>query len=217
MAAPTQYEIIRSVLDDENIETDALVTNQHADNLAAEIAAALDAAGYVIRKKPKARAEAAPVEVFSPNTGNPELDAFMRDHHDPKYKPLPMPKGETFRGYGGTGKLPDAQRMRLEEEWRREIEKCVREGERAIEPLRDAIAIHRSPWKPTGETGTIEGDTRDNWAAHASENHPGVTLWTTGAAAHLIVDGEKVDAPGFSFPILGAMREADRIAAERAA
>lgn len=53
---------------------------------------ALDAAGYVVRKKPATRRTVAPVEAFAPNTGDPRVDDFMRKHHDPKYKPLPLPK-----------------------------------------------------------------------------------------------------------------------------
>lgn len=43
-------------------------------------------------KKVRARKPAAPVEVFAPNTGDRALDDFMRRHHDPKWKPLPLPK-----------------------------------------------------------------------------------------------------------------------------
>ncbi len=53
------------------------------------------------RKRVRARAakkvEPAP-EPFNPATGNAELDEFMRAHHDPKYKPLPLPKGAPFPG-----------------------------------------------------------------------------------------------------------------------
>lgn len=72
---------LRSALDHEAIATEALVTRQHADNLAAELATALDALGFTIKKKPASRKPAAPAEVFAPNTGNPELDAFMQRKH----------------------------------------------------------------------------------------------------------------------------------------
>ena len=42
---------------------------------------ALDAAGYVVRKKPATRRTVAPVEAFAPNTGDPRVDNFMRKHH----------------------------------------------------------------------------------------------------------------------------------------
>lgn len=72
--------IIYSALDD--VMTDALVTNQHAEKLANELAAALEARGYIIKAKPAPRKPAAPVEIFAPNTGNAELDAFMNRHHN---------------------------------------------------------------------------------------------------------------------------------------
>lgn len=42
---------------------------------------ALDAAGYVVRKKRATRRTVAPVEAFAPNTGDPRVDDFMRKHH----------------------------------------------------------------------------------------------------------------------------------------
>lgn len=49
-------------------------------------------------------------EPFNPNTGDAALDEFMRAHHDPKYKPLPMPKGAPF-----PGESPRPLRVILEE------------------------------------------------------------------------------------------------------
>lgn len=80
----TATAIILDALDDVNV--DALVTNQHAQQLATELAEALEARGYTVRKKPAPRKPAAPVEVFEPNTGNPELDEFMRSHHRPDWE-----------------------------------------------------------------------------------------------------------------------------------
>ncbi len=82
----TTRDIIRAALDD--VKTDALVTAQHADDLADEITEALEAAGYTIKAKPKRRAAkpAEPVEVFAPDTGNPDLDDFMRRHHSPDWR-----------------------------------------------------------------------------------------------------------------------------------
>lgn len=62
------------------------------DEAAERIAAALDEAGYVIRRKPAPRKATTPVEVYAPATGNPAIDEFMRRKHDPRYRPLPMPK-----------------------------------------------------------------------------------------------------------------------------
>ena len=58
---------------------------------------ALDAAGYVVRKKPATRRTVAPVEPFAPNTGDPRVDDFMRRKHDPKHRPLPLPKAPGAR------------------------------------------------------------------------------------------------------------------------
>ena len=80
----TATAIILEALDDVNV--DALVTKQHAQQLADELATALEIRGYAIRKKPAPRKPAAPAEVFAPNTGNPELDAFMRAHHRPDWQ-----------------------------------------------------------------------------------------------------------------------------------
>jgi hypothetical protein len=75
----TTRDIIRAALDE--TKTDALVTARHAGDLADEIAEALEAAGYTLKKKPAPRKPAEPVEAFAPNTGSPELDAFMTRKH----------------------------------------------------------------------------------------------------------------------------------------
>lgn len=63
---------------------------------------------YKVRAvKPRAAAKPEP---FGPNTGDEKLDAFMRAHHDPKYKPLPLPKGAPF-----PGSAPRPLRVVLEE------------------------------------------------------------------------------------------------------
>ena len=49
--------------------------------LGPDLMSALDAAGYVVRKKPATRRTVAPVEAFAPNTGDPRVDDFMRKHH----------------------------------------------------------------------------------------------------------------------------------------
>lgn len=86
-------DIIRAALDD--VKTDALVTTQHADDLASELATALDALGYVIKKKPAPRKPAEPVRPLV-SQGDPALDEFIRTHHNPNWKPLPLPKGKAF-------------------------------------------------------------------------------------------------------------------------
>lgn len=52
----------------------------------------------------------APIEIFAPNTGDSTLDEFMRAHHDPRYRPLPMPKGAPWPGFA-----PRPLRIVLEE------------------------------------------------------------------------------------------------------
>lgn len=106
---------------------------------------ALDAAGYVVRKKPATRRTVAPVEAFAPNTGDPRVDDFMRKHHDPKYKPLPLPKAPG---------LPPLRPMKVSEQdaaeaaWNAECARAaagVAAGRpsRAEIELRTLIALHR--------------------------------------------------------------------------
>lgn len=66
---------------------------------AQRIAQSLDDLGYRIVRKPKRRGERAvtapqssPIDDFRPDTGNPDIDAFLRRKHDPHYKPLSLPK-----------------------------------------------------------------------------------------------------------------------------
>lgn len=59
---------------------DAAPMGPSLDEAAEALAAALDDAGYAIRKKPAPRVSK-PVEVFAPNTGDAALDEFMRAHH----------------------------------------------------------------------------------------------------------------------------------------
>lgn len=51
---------------------------------------------YKVRAATKPRKPAKPVAPFNPSTGNAALDDFMRAHHDPNYKPAPLPKGKAF-------------------------------------------------------------------------------------------------------------------------
>lgn len=89
---------------------DAPVTDEQT--LASELAAALEASGYVIRKRPTPR-KPEQVDAFNPSTGNAEVDAFMRrrhradwrKHYDNAFKArrgmAPMPPKP--RGVGVTG------------------------------------------------------------------------------------------------------------------
>lgn len=82
----TIRDIIRAALDHDAIKTDALVTKRHADDLADELATALDALGYTIKAKPKPRAaKAEPAEELIP-TGDDALDAFIQKHHRPDWR-----------------------------------------------------------------------------------------------------------------------------------
>jgi len=76
-------DIIRAVLDD--VQTDALVTTRHADDLADEITAALEAAGYTIKAKPKPRKAAEPIEHLVPQ-GDTALDEFIAKHHHANWR-----------------------------------------------------------------------------------------------------------------------------------
>lgn len=76
-------KIILDALEDSTV--DALVTNQHAQQLAEELAAALEARGYTVRKKPAPRKPAAPVEHLV-SQGDAALDEFIRTHHHPDWR-----------------------------------------------------------------------------------------------------------------------------------
>lgn len=47
---------------------------------------------FVDPKPATVRKPAASVKVFAPNTGDARLDAFMRSHHDPKWKAPRIPR-----------------------------------------------------------------------------------------------------------------------------
>lgn len=154
-------EIIYAALED--VTTDHIVTVQAARQLAEEVAQALDSLGYVVKKKPAPRKAAAPVEPFAPNTDDPRIDEFMRLHHDPKYKPLSLPKSPS--GYA-SGRLSDKAFDALRSSW--EASCAVRRGnseeaeatrEKDAALLAEVIRIHRSPWTFRGDVYTsIEHD-----------------------------------------------------------
>lgn len=158
-------------------------TGRAASVFAEEILADLDEAGYIIRKKPAPRKPAPIVDPFAPNTGDPAVDEFMRQHHDPKWKPLPLPKSPG---------LPDLRPMKVSQQdaaeraWLTatlEASEMVALGQRshAEVELRTLIALHRSPWVK-GET--VEGTRGSSsvWTArptvttYRSERHPGIEL-----------------------------------------
>lgn len=187
---------------------------------------ALGEMGYVIKKAPKPRATAArkPVEVFAPNTGNPAVDAFMRRHHDPKYKPLPMPKGPS---------LPALRPMKVSEQdaaeraWR---SACTEAAERvalgkpsdAEIELRTLIARHRNPWRRIAATSEMVAGKTGRREVFASERHPDIEIHAfsssdpiTSNTWRLQVDGEI--QPRIHYAMQAAEQEADeRLAAASA-
>ena len=129
---------------------------------------ALNAAKPVRATKP--RATPAAVEPFSPNTGDPAVDDFMRRKHNPKYKPLPLPKAPG---------LPPLRPMKVSEQdaaeaaWKSacdEARAVVASGKpsEAEATLRDLIAIHRTPWR----IEAIDGPAR----ILTSPRHPGIAI-----------------------------------------
>lgn len=111
----------------------------------AAVVAALEAAGYVVRKKPATRRTVAPVEAFAPNTGDPRVDDFMRKHHDPKYKPLPLPKAP---GLPPLRPMKVSEQDAAERDWKAECASAAADlaagrPSRAENELRALIALHR--------------------------------------------------------------------------
>ena len=135
--------------------------------------AALDAAKPARATKP--RATPAAVEPFSPNTGNPAVDAFMRRKHNPKYKPRPLPKSPG---------LPPLRPMKVSEQdaaeaaWKAECKTAARviadgKPSDAEATLRGLIAIHRNPWRLEA---TERPDSRTETRIFTSPRHPGVAI-----------------------------------------
>lgn len=148
--------IIYAALDD--VTTDHIVTVQAARQLADELAAGLEARGYVVKKKPAARKPAPAREPFAPNTGDSSLDDFMRAHHDPKYKPLPLPKSPS--GYI-TGRLNEKAFDALQSSWEQQCAARRGDSDEAValraedaKTLAEAIRVHRSPWTNRGDVYT---------------------------------------------------------------
>lgn len=129
-------------------------TGRSSREIAEEIVADLDIAGFTIRKKPSTRRATAPrepVEVFAPNTGNPAVDAFMRAHHNPKYKPLPLPKAP---GMKPLRVMTVSEQDAAERAYRSEAKLAAEDIAQGKMPeaertLRELIALHRNPWVRT--------------------------------------------------------------------
>ena len=145
----------------------------YAGGAPADLYAALDAAKPVRATKP--RATPAAVEPFSPNTGNPAVDEFMRRKHNPKWKPLPLPKPSG---------LPPLRPMKVSEQdaaeraWKAECDVArdrVASGKPsdAERELRDLIALHRNPWRLEA---TERPDSRTETRIFTSPRHPGVAI-----------------------------------------
>ncbi|MFU0242979.1 hypothetical protein ACKI1J_45675 [Streptomyces scabiei] len=146
---------------------------QHESEMHSALAA-LDAAKPARATKP--RATPAAVEPFSPNTGDPAVDEFMRRHHDPKRKPLPLLKSPG---------LPTLRPMKVSEQdaaekaWNRECnearDRVIAEGKTSDTEatLRGLIAIHRNPWRLEA---TERPDSRTETRVFTSPRHPGVAI-----------------------------------------
>lgn len=197
----TMRKIILAALD--AVTVDALVTKAHAEQLATELAEALDEAGYVIRKKPAPRKAAAPVAVFSPNTGNAELDGFMsRSHAARGRKTFPQPK--IGPGLPPLRPMKVSEQERAERDWDAEVERAaerVASGKPSESEavLRDLIELHYPSFvlaRTEGETGYGRKRTR----VFASRDHSGVEIHETtdGGRSYAVEyeihrDGEKAD------------------------
>lgn len=137
--------------------------------------AALDAAKPARARATRPRATPAAAEPFSPNTGDPAVDEFMRRKHNPKRKLLPLPKAPG---------LPTLRPMKVSEQdeaeaaWNRECDDArdrVASGNPsdAEQHLRNLIATHRNPWR-------LEATERPDWRTETriftSPRHPGVAI-----------------------------------------
>ena len=134
---------------------------------------ALDAAKKVRATKP--RATPAAVEPFSPNTGDPAVDAFMRRKHNPKYKPLPLPKSP---GLPTLRPMKASEQDAAEAAWKHACNEA-RDRVACGEPsdaeavLRGLIATHRNPWRLEA---TERPDSRTETRVFTSPRHPGVAI-----------------------------------------
>lgn len=152
--------------------------------------AALDAAKPARARATRPREAPAAAEpgrtaAFSPNTGNPKVDEFMRRHHNPKRKLLPLPKAPG---------LPPLRPMKVSEQdaaeraWKSECDEArdrVASGNPsdAEQHLRNLIATHRNPWRLEAterheyvERGVGFGH-RGETRILTSPRHPGMAIY----------------------------------------
>lgn len=191
----------------------------YAGGAPADLYAALDAAKPVRATKPRAPRPA--VEPFSPNTGDPAVDDFMRRKHNPKYKPLPLPRSP---------RLPPLRPMKVSEQdaaeaaWKSACEEAravVANGKpsEAEATLRDLIAIHRNPWRVEA---TERPDSRTETRIFTSPRHPSVAIheiykretWGSGkpsGATWRVVAGGELSGK-VHYAAQAAEREADALA-----
>lgn len=140
------------------------------------LALALSELGYVIKKAPKPRA-ATPrtaAEAFTPNTGDPKVDAFMRRKHNPKYRPLPLPKAP---GMKPLRVMTVSEQDAAERAYRSEAKiaaEDIAQGKmpEAERTLRELIALHRNPWVRVG----AQRDKGAHVTVYESERHRGIQL-----------------------------------------
>ena len=133
---------------------------------------ALNAAKPVRATKP--RATPAAVEPFSPNTGDPAVDEFMRRKHDPKYKPKAPKMGP---GLPPLRPMKVSEQVAAEAAWKAECETAARviadgKPSDAEAVLRGLIAIHRNPWR----VEAVEGAPRNAVRILTSPRHPGIAI-----------------------------------------
>lgn len=209
MALSATAKIIRAAID-------AAPMGPSLDEAAEALAVALDDAGYVIRKKPASRKPAAPVQVFAPNTGDAALDEFMRNHHDPKYRPAKMPTSPGMPSIT----IPAKQRDDIESAWTRACEQRKANEEMRAEDaeiLREVVALHRNPW----HFERIDIYSGESHRVYTSPRHPDIEIWTRAdrsALAQVYVGRKRITPPsGYAFAPREAEKAADTAAARRAA
>lgn len=120
---------------------------------AEELAKVRDAIGHDGGAKPyRPRVAAAQSEPFNPNTGDPALDAFMTAHHNPKWRPAPLPKSP---GLPALRPMKVYEQDEAERAWKFEARKAAEDIAAGKMPeaeaaLREFIAIHRPVWGRRG-------------------------------------------------------------------
>lgn len=146
------------------------------DESAERVALALSEMGYVIHKAPKPRA-AAPrrvVETFAPNTGDRGVDAFMRAHHNPRRKLLPLPKAP---GLPALRPMKVSEQDAAERDWRGVATDAREDIAHGVMPavektLRELISLHRNPWTRVG----AQRDGHCDVTIYESARHRGIQI-----------------------------------------